>query len=99
MIYTILYEERIDVSDGIDIIRTNASKERIICHYWYFLEKGFRFQPAFCDGFYDVLMTPIDIAISNIHDVDYHYIINGISTIEAIWFLKHADSNEKRGPL
>ena len=59
MIYTILYEERIDVSDGIDIIKTNASKEWIICHSWYFLEKGFRFQSAFYDGFYDVLMMSI----------------------------------------
>ena len=26
---------------GID--KTSASKECIICHYWYFLDKGFKF--------------------------------------------------------
>ena len=24
-------------SEGIDISKTNVSKKRIICHYWYFL--------------------------------------------------------------
>ena len=27
---------RIDISEGIDIKKTNASKEYKICHYWYF---------------------------------------------------------------
>ena len=33
-----LYYERIEVSDGIDVNKTSASKERDICkHFWYFL--------------------------------------------------------------
>ena len=31
-----LYYDRIDVSEGIDINKTNACKKYIICHYWYF---------------------------------------------------------------
>ena len=31
-----LYFDRIDVSGGIIINKTNASKECDICHYWYF---------------------------------------------------------------
>ena len=31
--------KRIDISEGIDINKTNASKEFDICHYWYFLDK------------------------------------------------------------
>ena len=31
-----LQYDRIDVSEGIDINKTSASKERDICHYWYF---------------------------------------------------------------
>ena len=34
---------RIDVSEGIDVNKTNASKEYDICHYWYFLDKELRF--------------------------------------------------------
>ena len=31
-----LYYERIDVFEGIDIDETSASKECDICHYWNF---------------------------------------------------------------
>ena len=31
--------DRIDISEGIDINKTNASKECGICHCWYFLDK------------------------------------------------------------
>ena len=34
-----VYYENIDVSEGIDINKTSASKECDICHYWYFLGK------------------------------------------------------------
>ena len=40
-----LYYDRIDVSEGIDVNKTSASKECDICHYWYFLTYGFKFQP------------------------------------------------------
>ena len=28
--------EGIDISEGIDVNKTNLSKEYDICHYWYF---------------------------------------------------------------
>ena len=31
-----LYSDRIDVSEEIDINKSSASKKRDICHYWYF---------------------------------------------------------------
>ena len=31
-----LYYDRIDVSERININKTSASKEFDICHYWYF---------------------------------------------------------------
>ena len=42
--------DRIDVSEGIDINKTNASKERKICHYWYLRDTGFKYEPYFCNG-------------------------------------------------
>ena len=33
--------EGIDISEGIDINKTSASKECDICRYWYFLDKNF----------------------------------------------------------
>ena len=37
--------ERIDISKGSDINKTNLSKECDICHYWYFRDIGFTFEP------------------------------------------------------
>ena len=31
----------IDISEGIDVNKTNLSRKCKICHYWYFLEKNF----------------------------------------------------------
>ena len=34
-----LYFDRTDVSEGIDVNKTNESKESDICHYWRFFKK------------------------------------------------------------
>ena len=39
-----LQDERIDVSEGIDLKKSNKSKECDICHYWYFLDKNFKYE-------------------------------------------------------
>ena len=40
-----LFYDRIDVSEALDVNKTSKSKEHDICHYCYFLFKGFKFQP------------------------------------------------------
>ena len=40
-----LYSDRIDVSEGIYVNKTSASKQCDICHYRYFLNYSFKFQP------------------------------------------------------
>ena len=47
--------DRIDVSEGIDLNKTNASKKGDICHYWYFLDKKFNYEPCLCNGFHDLM--------------------------------------------
>ena len=37
--------EKIDISENIDINKRNKSKERMLCHYWYFLNKNFNCGP------------------------------------------------------
>ena len=39
-----LYYDRIGISEGIDFNKISKSKGIDICHYWYFLHKGFQFQ-------------------------------------------------------
>ena len=33
--------EKTDISKGIDVDKTNKSKECMLCHYWYFLDHAF----------------------------------------------------------
>ena len=40
--------DRINISEGIDIKKTNASKECKICHYWYFKDIGFKYELHLC---------------------------------------------------
>ena len=47
-ILQMLYYDRIDTSKGIDGNKASASKECDICHYCYFLNKGFKFQTNVC---------------------------------------------------
>ena len=47
-ILEMLYFKGIDGSEGIDVNKTSVSKECDICHYWYFLNNGFKFQPNAC---------------------------------------------------
>ena len=51
-----LYFDKIDVSEGIDVNKTSAAKECDVCHYWYFLNKGSKFQPNVCSRWHDLLV-------------------------------------------
>ena len=42
--------KRVDISEGIDVNKINLSKECVICHYWYFKDIGFRYEPYLCNG-------------------------------------------------
>ena len=57
-----LYYDRIDVSEGTDTNKTSASKECDICHYWYFLNFSFKFQPSLCNRCHDLLMMSINLS-------------------------------------
>ena len=42
-----LQYEKIDISEGIDVNKTSASKESELCHYWFFKDVGFKFENMF----------------------------------------------------
>ena len=46
---------RIDISEGIDINKTNKSKKCMPCHYWYFLDNNFSYGPYLYDGCYNIM--------------------------------------------
>ena len=52
----LLCYDRLDVSEGNDVNKASWSKECNICHCWYFLNKGFKFEPYVCDRCHDLSM-------------------------------------------
>ena len=49
--------QKIDVSEGIDVNKTSASKECELCHYWFFEDVGFKLEKHVCNGCHDLLTT------------------------------------------
>ena len=47
--------QKIDVSEGIDVNKTTASKKCDLCHYWFFKDIGFEFEEHVCNKCHDVL--------------------------------------------
>ena len=61
--------ERIDISKGIDVNKTNLSKECDTCHYWYFKNIGFKYERYPCNGWHDLMQKAMsfnNIAIVNV---------------------------------
>ena len=46
--------ERINISNGIDVNKSDESKACTLCHYWYVLDKNFSYGPYLCDGCYNM---------------------------------------------
>ena len=79
-----LYYDRIGISEGSDLTKSNKSRECMICHYFFF-NHGFKFQDYVCNS--DNIS---DIAIITVKNVDYCCIIYSISKSEAINLLKNS---------
>ena len=50
-----LEHDRIDISEGIDVNKTNLAKECDFCHYLYFKDIGFKYEKYLCNGCHDLM--------------------------------------------
>ena len=69
-----LQYERINTSEEINFDRSNKSVECVICHYWYFKDTGFKYQPYVCNGCHDFSMAVLkleDFVILRVKSADY----------------------------
>ena len=74
--------EKIDVSEGIDVNKTSASKECELCHYWFFKDIGFKFEEHVCNKCHDLLTMAYslkNIAIMSAKGITFRCILMGIS--------------------
>ena len=91
--------EKISIAKGIDTNKISASKECMLCHYWYFKD-GFKFEPHACNKSHDVLMTDFElknIAILSVKGVPFRCILWGISRGEAVGRLNNSMLEGKGG--
>ena len=82
-----LQYKNIDVSEGIDVNKTSASKKCELCHYWFFKDIGFKFEEHVCNKCHDLLTIAYslkDRAILNVKGANFRYILMGISKNEGL---------------
>ena len=92
-----LYVDRINFFEEIDVNKKSASKGCHIYHYWYFLNYSFEFQPnVFNRRLQMVSMNLSDITIPNIKVSDYCCIIISLnSKNETINLMQNASLTKK----
>ena len=91
--------ERIDISEGIDINKTNKSKECMLCHYWYFLDNNFSYGPYLCDGCYNIMQKSNNfknIAIVHVKKSVYRIYFLYMSKREAKILMTNSDLIDKK---
>ena len=94
--------DRIDISEGIDINKTNASKECNICHYWYFLSKNFNYEPYLCNGCHDLMQKAMnfnDVAIVSVNGRNFRNHFWFMSKDDAIKIMNNPNLNDKKDVL
>ena len=101
-IIKILKYYKIDISEGIDINKTNESKECMLCHYWYFLNKNFSYGPYLCNGCYNIAQKSIsfkNIAVVHVKKSAYRIYFLGMTKHEAKKLMKNSNLIDKKGIL
>ena len=94
--------DRIDISEGIDVNKTNLSKECELCHYWYFKDIGFKYEPYLSIGCHDLMQKAVtfnNVAIvyvkRSFYRIDFWY----MSKDDAVNIINGSNLVDKRGVL
>ena len=80
-----LWYQKIDVSEGIDVNKTSKSKECEPCHYCFFKDVGFKFEEHVCSKCHDLLTMTYslkNIAILGAKGTTFRCLLMGISKNE-----------------
>ena len=94
--------DRIDISERIDVNKTNASKECDICNYWYFEDISFKYDPYLCNGCHDLMQKAMifnDVAIVYVKRSAYRIHFWYMSKDDAISIMSNSNLADKKGVL
>ena len=93
---------RIDISEGIDINKTNAWKECKTCHYWYVKDIGFKYEPYLCNCCHGLMQKAIsfnDVAIVYVKGSAYRIHFWYMSKDDAISIMNNSNLVDKMSLL
>ena len=82
-----LWYQKINISEGIDLNKTSASKECKLCRYWFFEDIVFKFEEHVCNKCHDLLTMAHSlkhIAIMSAKGATFRCLLMGISKNEAL---------------
>ena len=82
---------KIYISENIDINKKNKSKECMLCHYWYVLNKNFNYEPYLCDGCYNMLQKSVDTK-----NIDIFYVKWSAYRIHFQYMSKHKRKRKRK---
>ena len=91
--------QNIDISEGIDVNKTNASKKCEVCHYWFFKDIGFKFEEHVCNKCHDLLTIAYslkDIAMLNAKGATFRWFLMGINKNEGLKRLNSSVTYDRR---
>ena len=58
---------RIDISEGMDVNKTNLSKECDICHYWFFKDIGFKYEDFLWNDCHDLMQKAMGFNVAIVY--------------------------------
>ena len=91
---------RTDISEGIDVNKTNLSKKCDICHYWYFKDIGFKCEPYRCNGCHNLMQKAIrfnNVAIVYVQGSAYRIHFWYMNKDDALNIMSGCNLVDKRG--
>ena len=94
--------DRVDISEVIDVNKTNASEEYDIFHCWYFKDVGFKYEPYLCNGCHDLMekaMSFNHVAIVYVKGSAYRIHFWYMSKDDAINMMNNSNLVDRMGLL
>ena len=91
-----------DISEGIDVNKTNLSKGCDICHYWYFKDTSFKYDKYLCNGCHDLIQKAMSFnnaAIVYVKGSAYRIHFWYMSKVAAVNIMNGSSLADKRGVL
>ena len=93
-----LQYKRIDVSEGINLNKSDKSKECMICHYWNFKDISCKYEPYICNQCHDLSMMVYDLndyMILNIKGIDYRCHVFNMNKNDAVTLVNNSVLDNK----